>query len=122
MIIVDSFGWIEYLSDSPLANKYEKYLADLTKVITPAIVLYEVYKKIKITKGEEKALLVAGQIMKSIMVPVDNEIALCAAEVSLRYSLPMADALVYAAGINKNCPIVTSDPHFQDLEGVIFIK
>jgi len=59
MIIVDSFGWIEYLSDGPLTNKYEKYLSDLTKVITPTIVLYEVYKKIKNTKykrGREGAV------------------------------------------------------------------
>ena len=122
MIIVDSFGWIEYLSDGPLANKYEKYFSDLTKVITPTIVFYEVYKKIKTTKGEEKALLVAGQIMKTVVVSLDDEIALSAAELSLRHFLPMADAIVYATGINKNCSIVTSDPHFQNLEGVIFLK
>jgi len=60
--------------------------------------------------------------MKTVMVSLDDEIALSAAELSLRHFLPMADAIVYATGINKNCSIVTSDPHFQNLEGVIFLK
>ncbi|PIV56453.1 VapC toxin family PIN domain ribonuclease [Candidatus Desantisbacteria bacterium CG_4_10_14_0_8_um_filter_48_22] len=122
MIIVDSFGWIEYLSNGPLAGKYEKYLSDLSGVVTPSIVVYEVYKKVKKTKGEETALIVAGQLMKTRTIALDNEIALSAAELSLRHSLPLADAVVYATGIKEKCQVVTSDPHFRDLENVIFIK
>ena len=47
MIIVDSCGWIEYLKGSKKGEKYEKYLTDMEKIITPTIVIYEVYKKIK---------------------------------------------------------------------------
>lgn len=122
MILVDSFGWIEYLSGGPLADKYEKYFSKLEEVFTPTIVFYEVYKKIKTTLGEEKALLVIAQMMKTDVVPLDSETALSAAELSLRYSLPMADAIVYATGTNKKCQIVTSDPHFKNLGGVIFLK
>ncbi|MCL4386256.1 MAG: type II toxin-antitoxin system VapC family toxin [Cyanobacteria bacterium] len=122
MIIVDSFGWIEYLADTPLASKYEKYLSDLSQIITPSIVVYEVYKKIQITKGEEKALLVIGQMTKTEIIPLDTEIALSAADISLKYSLPMADAIVYATGIIKNCSIATSDSHFKNLDRVIFIS
>jgi len=122
MIIVDSSGWIEYLSGGPRAEKYEKYLSRLAEVITPAVVFYEVYKKIKMVKGEEKALLVAAQILKTNIVPLDSEIAIYAAEVSLRCSIPMADAIIYATALSKKCPVVTSDPHFQNLEGAIFLK
>ena len=68
MIVIDSFGWIEYLSDGPLADKYEKYFSDLAKIITPTIVVYEVYKKIKIAGAEEKAMLIIGQIMKTKVI------------------------------------------------------
>lgn len=122
MIIVDSVGWIEYLADGSLADKYEKYLSDLTKLITPTIIVYEVYKRIKTARGEEKALLIVAQMMKTKTVVLDGEIALSAVELSLRYSLPMADAIVYATGLKEKCSIVTSDPHFQNLDNVIFIK
>ena len=38
------------------------------------------------------------------------------AEISLRHSLPMADAIVYATGAKEKCSVVTSDPHFKNLE------
>ena len=47
MFLVDSSGWIEFFTDGPLAAQYSKYLKDPAKVITPSIVIYEVYKKIK---------------------------------------------------------------------------
>lgn len=40
MVIVDSSGWIEYFTERPLAQVYAKHLKDLSKIITPTIVLY----------------------------------------------------------------------------------
>jgi hypothetical protein len=45
VFLVDSSGWIEFLTDGPLAQKYEKYLKDPSKLKTPTIVIYEVYKE-----------------------------------------------------------------------------
>lgn len=47
MVLVDSCGWIEFFTDGPRAAEYSKYLNNPSKVITPTIILYEVYKKIK---------------------------------------------------------------------------
>jgi len=122
MILVDSFGWIEYLAGSKLAERYEGYLANLAEVITPTIVLYEVYKKLRRERREEEALLVVAQIMKTKTVPLSEEIALSAAEVSLKHTLPMADAIVYATAMKEACPVVTSDPHFKGLDDVIYLE
>lgn len=46
MILIDSFGWIEFLANGSLAERYEEYFENLPLVVTPTIVLYEVYKKI----------------------------------------------------------------------------
>ena len=43
-MIVDSFGWIEWLTEGELADKYADYLRSPEKLITPVIVIYEVYK------------------------------------------------------------------------------
>lgn len=121
MILVDSFGWIEYLAEGQLAERYEEYLANLAEVVTPTIVLYEVYKRLRRERKEEEALLVIAQIMKTKVVPLSEEIALLAAEISLKYTLPMADAIVYATAMKEVCPMVTSDPHFKELEEVIYL-
>ena len=56
-----------------------------------------------------------------MVVPLSEEIALSAAEIGLKYTLPMADAIVYATALRAKCLIVTSDPHFKGLEGVIHL-
>ncbi len=122
MILVDSFGWIEYLAEGQLVERYEEYLANLAEVVTPTIILYEVYKKLRRECKEEEALLVIAQIMKTKVVPLSEEIALLAAETSLKHTLPMADAIVYATAMKETCPVVTSDPHFKGLEDVIYLE
>ncbi len=122
MILVDSCGWIEYLSDGPLADKYEKYLQDSSQIVIPTIVLYEVYKKIRRERKEEEAIIIAAQMKKTKIIPLTDEIALSSAEFSLRYKLPLADSIVYATAIKENVQVVTSDSHFEGLDGVIFME
>ena len=122
MIIVDSCGWIEYLADSSLATQYEKYLQKPEEIITPSIVVYEVYKKVKKEKGEELALSIVAQMEKTKLVPLDEEIALLAADLSLTHSLPLADAIVYATAQRENVEVVSSDSHFKELDNVIFLE
>ena len=122
MILVDSFGWIEFFTGGALADEYFRYLKDQNKVVTPTIVLYEVYKKIKRERTEGEALVAAAQVNKTNIIPLDEAIALSAAEISLKNSLPMADAIVYATAELKEVKVVTSDPHFKNLKNAIFIK
>ncbi len=122
MIIMDSYGWIEYFAGGPLSDKYQKYLADPKNIITPVIVVYEVYKKIKRERGEKAALETLTHITRTNIVPLDETLAVKATDISLDFRLPMADAIVYASGVIKNCKIVTSDPHFKGLPKVIFIE
>ena len=122
MILVDSYGWIEYFADGPLSHKYQKYLTNPKDVVTPVIVIYEVYKKIKRERGERAALEALAHITRTNIIAPDETLALKAADVSLDFKLPMADAIVYATGIIRNCEVVTSDPHFKGLPKVIFIE
>ena len=122
MYLIDSSGWIEFFIDGPLTEKYSKYIKNLTKICTPTIVLYEVYKKIKLERTEEEALLAVSQINKTSVIQLDESIALSAADLSLQHSLPMADAIVYATAVEKNCRVITGDTHFKKLDKVIFIS
>lgn len=121
MLLVDSSGWIEFFTDGPLASEYTKYLKDLTKIVTPTIVLYEVYKKIKRERTEEDALLAVSLINRTSVTPLSESIALLAADLSLKYALTMADAIVYATALEENCKVITSDIHFKGLDRVAFV-
>jgi predicted nucleic acid-binding protein len=121
MTVVDSCGWIEYLADSSLAPQYEKYLQKPEEVITPSLVMYEVYKKVKKEKGEELALSVVAQMEKTKVVTLDEEIALLAADLSIGHLLPLADAVVYGTAMREKAQFVTSDSHFKDLNDIVFL-
>ena len=66
MILIDSYGWIEYFTDGPLAESYAPFIekADNEKYVTPTIVIYEVCRKIKNLKGEQNALEAFAQISR----------------------------------------------------------
>ena len=122
MFLIDSSGWIEFFTSGARAAGYEKYIKNLTRIVTPTIVLYEVYKKIKRENTEENALQAVSLINKTSVIQLSESLALLAADLSLKYSLPMADAVVYATALEENCKVVTSDTHFKSLEKVIFIS
>jgi predicted nucleic acid-binding protein len=120
--VVDSSGWIEFLSSGPRAKQYASYVFRPSEIITPTIVLYEVYKRIKRDRGEEAALASAGQLHGTELVPLSDSIALLAADVSLRHGLAMADAIIYATALEQGAQIVTSDADLKDLPGVVYLR
>ena len=121
MVIVDSCGWLEWFTDGKLADEYEKYLADPDKLLMPAIVLYEVYKILKREVGEEKALFAVGYMNNSPVIPLDESLALAAADIALRERLAMADAIVVAAARANDCKVITSDLDLKDQTNVKYI-
>jgi hypothetical protein len=74
LILLDSYGWIEYLAGGKLALKYEKYVEQASEenTVTPTVVVYEVYRKVRREKGEEMALEVYGQLARTNIVPLSQ--------------------------------------------------
>ena len=121
-VVLDSSGWIEFFTGGPLAERYAAYLTPRYQIITPTVVLYEVYKKIKRERGEETTLLFAGRLNSTHVVHLTEAIALLAADVSLRHGLAMADAIVYATAKDQDAEVVTGDADLKDLPGVVYVK
>ena len=119
---MDSSGWIEFFTGGPLAERYGSYLSPRYQLITPTIVLYEVYKKIKRERGEETALLFAGRLSATQVIPLTDSIAFLAADLSLRHGLAMADAIVYATAKDQEAEVVTGDADLKNLPGVVYVK
>ena len=120
--LVDSSGWIEYFMNGPLAEPYEKYLSKSREVITPTLVLFEVYKKIKNELDEEQALLAAAQMEKTNLIPLSAAIAYRAADVSLEYKLALADSVIYATADIQGARLITSDADFKNLPKVLYLE
>jgi predicted nucleic acid-binding protein len=119
--IVDSVGWIAYLTDAPLADEYEKYVASPDDLVTPAVVLYEVYKHAVLSSGEHGGRLALAAMVKTQVIPLSGGLAVSAAQVSVRHKLPLADSVIYATALATGATIVTSDAHFEGLPQVEFI-
>lgn len=123
MILIDSYGWVEYFAEGPLADKYAEFVEteQPESIVTPTIVIYEVYRKIKGAKGEEKALEVYAQISRTRIVELTESLSLEAADISLKMGLGMADSIIVATAKAYNAEIITSDRHLKEMENVRFI-
>lgn len=121
MIIVDSCGWLEWFTDGELAGEFEPYLTDQENLLIPVIVLYEVYKVLKRAVGEEKALLAAGLMKNSSILPLNDTLSLAVADISLKEGLAMADAIIVAAAQANGCNIITSDADLKDQPHVTYL-
>jgi predicted nucleic acid-binding protein len=121
LFLVDSSGWIEFLGDGPLADKFAPFFEREDLLVVPAIVLYEVYKKLLSAGGSTAADRFVSAALRAHIVPVDERLALLAARISLERRLAMADAMIYATALTAGAHLVTSDAHFQGLpEATVF--
>jgi len=120
--VVDSSGWIEYLADGPLAAAFAPYLAPPEDVLTPAAVLYEVYRWARREGGDAPAMEAVAQLEQTRLVPADHIVAITAADLSIDHGLAAADALIYATARLEGCELVTADTDFRGLPGVTLIE
>ena len=77
---------------------------------------------IKQKRNEEEALTAVAQMGKTQLIPLTDALALTAADVSLRYQVAMADAIVYATALIQEAQLVTSDGDLASLPGVTYLK
>jgi predicted nucleic acid-binding protein len=122
MMVVDSSVWLEVVADGPLAAACGPYLSDLAVVVTPTVVLFEVYR-ICNRRGEERTAMAAvGEMEHSHIAPADSTVAITAAELSIDHGLAAADAIVYATARLNGCDLVTADADFRGLPGVVLVE
>ena len=122
MNVVDSSGWIEYLTEGEKADFFVAPIQDVEHLIVPTICMYEVFKRLALDMGEEVALQVIGVMSYGKAVDLDRSIALDAALISLGRKLPMADSIILATARAHEATLWTQDEHFKGFEGVRYIE
>jgi predicted nucleic acid-binding protein len=123
MISVDSYGWIERFAGGPKRAQYNRVFDSVapSQILTSVVVVYEVYKKAKAIRGEHAALESVAALGHTVLVPVDQEIALAAADYSIEHGLHFSDALVYATARRHGVELFTSDEALRGLPRVRFV-
>jgi predicted nucleic acid-binding protein len=120
--VVDTCGWIEWFTNGPLANQYQPYLQDLTSLVIPTVIQFELYKWTRRNRGEKEATKAVGLTGHGKVIPLETPLALYAGDLALEHKLSVADAVIYACARQANVPLVSSDDHFENLPGVIYFS
>jgi predicted nucleic acid-binding protein len=117
--LVDSSGWLEYLTDSDRANLFSAVILKTESLIVPVISIYEVVKRV-LREGTDNHAKEAVQAMtKGKVVDIDLSIALSA----VRFKLPLADSMIYATAQRFDATLWTQDEDFKGLPKVrYFVK
>jgi toxin FitB len=120
--LVDSSGWIEYLANRPNADHFARYIEGRGPLLVSAIEIYEVYKVIRRDLSDERAVEAVAALRRATIAPVDEPLALEAADLSLAHDLALADSLVYATARRFRATLVTGDTDFAGLPDTVVVR
>jgi len=122
MNVVDSSGWLEYFADGPNADFFAPTIENVRELITPSIILYEVFKRILQQSSEDDALKAIAIMVQGQVIDFDTTLALSAAKTSAELKLPMADSIILATARAHDAMVWTQDEDFEGIEAVQYIK
>ena len=113
--LLDSSAWLECLDDGPNTVHFSPILLKLPTLLIPSIVITEVRKVALKQRTLEQADEVTQAMRSGIVVPIDEEIAISAADLFIKHKLPLADSLIYAIALAHKATLWTQDQHFEGL-------
>ncbi len=118
MNVVDSSGWIEYLSRGRNFDAFVEPLYNSDKLLVPSIVISEVFRRIYRMFNEEEAYNAVARMLVNTVVKLNTDIAILAGELSIEHRLALADSIIYATARAYSAMLWTQDSDFEALEGV----
>lgn len=122
MVLVDTCGWIEWLTEGALAESFRPHLAAAEVLLVPTLVQYELARWVTRERDEALAMEVIGLTHQAHIVVLDTTLALSAAAAAREHGLAMADAVIYASAQAHGATVVTTDAHFEHLPGVQYLR
>ena len=121
MRVVDTSAWIEWIMDSPTADRVQADFPAPEQWVVPTIVQLELVKWLNREVGPAQADEILALTQTLIVVPLDTTIAVAAAAAAGRHRLSTADAIVYATALAQRADVLTCDAHFKGLEAVRYV-
>jgi len=118
--LIDTCGWIEWFIDDILADQFSPYFQQLSNIIVPTVIQYELYKWVCRERDNDTAQALIELTKQGKTIVLDTDLALKAAKLAAQYRLSVADALIYATAQLEKVELITSDDHFSDLPNVCY--
>lgn len=118
MNVLDSSAWLECFAGGANARHFLPTLENPIALLVPAVVHYEVFKRLLQQRSKEDALKAVAQMQEATLVPLDIELALLAADLSLAHRLPLADSMILATARAHDAVLWTQDADFAELDNV----
>lgn len=116
--VIDTSGWLEYMTNGPLANLFAPAIENTHQLVVPTISVLEVFRWVLHERGESDALQATAMMQQGILVDLDAALALRAAKLGTTLKLPIADSVIYATAREFNALLWTLDAHFSGLPDV----
>nr|CBH36731.1 conserved hypothetical protein containing PIN domain [uncultured archaeon] len=123
-VLIDSWAWIEYFRGSKAGEQIKGVIEDSEeKMVISTINIAEVYRSILRFYSEDFAEeKIEAMKQRAFVCDVIEEIAVEAAKIKHKKKWGLGDSLIYATAKKEGARVLTGDPDFKDVEGVIFIE
>ncbi|TXI37303.1 MAG: type II toxin-antitoxin system VapC family toxin [Methylophilus methylotrophus] len=118
MNVVDSCGWLEYFANGSNADFFAPALEDTENLLVPALIVFEVCKRVTLQRGEKAAQSAADFMAQGTTVSFDADTALNAALYSAKYQLALADSLILQISKEHHATLWTQDSDLKGHPGV----
>jgi len=125
--LLDTFAVLAWLQDEPSASAVESILQDAKRdgaeLLMTLINLGELYYILRrsLSAVETRALLDMILDLPVRAIPVSEDLVWEAAEIKARNPLSYADCFAVAAARREGAALVTGDPEFRRVEGLVQI-
>ena len=126
--LLDTFAVLAWLQDEPSASAVELILQDAKRdgdeLLMTLINLGELYYILRrsLSAIETRALLDMILDLPVRAIPVSEDLVWEAAEIKARNPLSYADCIAVAAARREGAALVTGDPEFKRVEGMVRIQ
>lgn len=120
MRVFDTSAWIERFIRSPLGLRLDREFPPAAECLVPTLVQLELAKWLTREKSQENANRAIAYTMLCVVIPLDTNIALQAANLCRLHKLSSADAVIYATALLNSADLVTCDAHFDGLADIAY--
>ena len=118
MNVVDSSGWIEYLTDSMRADLFAAPIEQRNQLLVPTIALFEVHKILSRSLDASMVDRCLSVMRLGRVLDLTDARAVAASNISKAHGLALADAAMYSMALEFNAQFWTQDIDYQGLPQV----
>ena len=121
MNVVDSSGWMEYLTNSVRADFFAVPIEQRDQLLVPAISLFEVHKILSRSLPADLVNRCLDVMRLGRVLDLTDDRAIAAAQTARAHQLAFADAAMYSMAQEHGATFWTQDAAYDGLPGVRYL-